>query len=484
MQLVDLPTERAVLAGVATYGSAGYDEIADIVSSSSFTHEIHQAFFNCCEYLLKESRRDTQIDLASIYSAANTLGYNQLFEKTVGRELIRGIMNFHVLQSNLRKLAAKVKKLEIGRLLGLELDSAKLNIQKITGDEGLNFILSLAEQPILELTSALSQGKSSGPELMGVGVEDYVEYLINNPVTMIGISTGYPWYDMSIGGGLRRGTVNLVGARPKIGKTTHGDNVALHIAGKTQLPVLNIDTEMTKEKHRHRILANLSKVNVQDVETGKFGSSDLNKDKVRRAAKYLSNIPYFYESVVGMEFEEILSIMRRWIRREVGADKNGNTNPCVIIYDYFRLMNGEGLSNRNVQEYQLLGFQISSLHNFMVRHSVPCLAYLQLNRDGISKEETDIVSGSDRQVWTCSNLSIFKKKSDEELAEDSTSNRKLVVLVTRDGPGLDDGDYINMQFTGQFNQLTEGNTRNQVKNDKQKNSQGFIVNDTDIPDKA
>jgi hypothetical protein len=138
-------------------------------------------------------------------------------------------------------------------------------------------------------------------------------------------------------------------------------------------------------------------------------------------------------------------------------------------------MDTEGL--QKIQEYQLLGFQISSLHNFMVRHSVPCLAFIQLNRDGITKEDTDVASGSDRQIWLCSNFSIVKMKSDEELAEDASANRKLVNLVNRHGPGLDYGDYINMKFQGQYNKLTEGKTRNQLKTDKSKQSEGFIVDD-------
>jgi hypothetical protein len=113
----------------------------------------------------------------------------------------------------------------------------------------------------------------------------------------------------------------------------------------------------------------------------------------------------------------------------------------------------------------------------LVRHKVPCLGFIQLNRDGITKEDTDVASGSDRQIWLCDNFSIFKKKSDEELAEDASANRKLVPIVSRHGAGLDDGDYINMQFRGQFNKIVEGKTRNQLKVDKNKKTEGFVVDD-------
>lgn len=475
--LVDLPAERAVLAGICSHGSTGYDEVNDLIKTNTFEDELHQIIFRCLEYLLKDAVK-TEIDLASIDAAATALGYYEILSRPDEKKLLRAVMNFPINISNLRKMAFRIRKLEVSRELTKELEGAKQSIKNVTGDEPIDYILGLAENPIFDLTTSLSGTQNTGPELMGVGGEAYIDYLIANPVEMVGVSTGYPLYDIAIGGGLRRGSVNLVGARAKQGKTTHGDNVALHIAGKIGIPVLNVDTEMTKIKHRARLYCNLSGVDKEEIETGKFGQSLEKIEKVKKAQKYLASIPYHYISVVGMEFNDILGIIRRWIRRTVGQESSGVTKDCAIIFDYFHLMTSEGLNNKNTQEYQLLGFQIKSLHNFMVRYDVPCLSYLQLNRDGITKEETDVVSGSDRQVWTCSSLAILKPKSDDEVAGDSSGNRKLVVLATRDGPGMDHGDYINMKFEGQYNRLTEGKSRNQMQLAKSQQSQGFVVNDT------
>ena len=87
-----------------------------------------------------------------------------------------------------------------------------------------------------------------------------------------------------------------------------------------------------------------------------------------------------------------------------------------------------------------------------------------------TKESTDVVSGSDRLVWLCSSFSIFKKKSDEEIAEDQgeNGNRKLVPVVTRHGAGLDDYDYINIAMLGDTARIIEKPTRNELKFDYQK----------------
>jgi hypothetical protein len=108
-------------------------------------------------------------------------------------------------------------------------------------------------------------------------------------------------------------------------------------------------------------------------------------------------------------------------------------------------------------EFQVLGFQITQLHNFMVEYDCACLAFTQLNRDGITKESTDAVSGSDRLIWLCTSFTIFKDKTPEEIATDGirNGNRKLIPLVSRHGPGIDDNGYICLNMEGDIATIKE-----------------------------
>ena len=157
--------------------------------------------------------------------------------------------------------------------------------------------------------------------------------------------------------------------------------------------------------------------------------------------------------------EDQLSIMRRWLAKEVGVNAQGKSNDCVIIYDYLKIMDSADISG-DMKEYQALGFLMTSLHNFAIRYEVPVLALVQLNRDGINKESTDTASGSDRIIWLCSNFSIYKSKSDEEIAKDGpeNGNRKLVPVISRHGEGLADKDYININMIGKYGKIVEGKT--------------------------
>ena len=192
----------------------------------------------------------------------------------------------------------------------------------------------------------------------------------------------------------------------------------------------------------------------------------------------LKNAPLFHKSIAGKPFDEQLAIMRRWLVKDVGLNDDGTAKDCVIIYDYLKLMDSNGLS-QDLKEYQILGFMMTALHNFAVKYKVPILAFIQLNRDGITKESTDSASGSDRIIWLCSNFSIFKRKSDEEIAEDGgkSGNRKLIPVISRHGGGLDDNDYINCHMKGWCAKIVEGKTKLEVMHNNKTNEAGFIIND-------
>lgn len=478
-KLEDLASERAVLAALCQYGLDAYLEV-DFIDSRTFTDPMNQLIFDCVNKSISEN---TQVELSSILSAANDLGvYDQINTKDeIG--FIRSLFNFPIHKSNVGTYAAKIAKLKLARDLSQTLKACEKELGNVTGEEDVMDIVARIEEPLLEATGDIYQSSSKKTETLGNGLDDYLDHLSENMSDFVGIPSGFPAYDYAIGGGLRRKCVDLVAARPKVGKSMFGDAVALHVSSKLEIPVLVLDTEMSKEDHYNRILADLSGVEINRISTGKFADNEIDKEKVYNAAKKIQNIPYHYISIAGESFENILSQMRKWIYQHVGFDENGKTNDCLVVYDYLKLMGSEGIS-ASMQEYQVLGFQITKLHNFVVKYDVACLAFVQLNRDGITKESTDVVSGSDRLIWLCTSFSIFKLKSDEEKATDGVDNgdRKLVPVVARHGEGLDDGDYISMKMHGRYGRIEQGLTRNEIHEGNRSRQEGFETEEIDEAD--
>ena len=473
-KLEDLAAERAVLSGLCQYGlSVSLD--SDYLESEHFTDPTNQIIFGCIKKVLEKANK---VELSSLLSAANQLGCYENINNQEEIGFLRSLFNFPIHEENVSIHAGKLAKLGIAREVKKTLAICSSKIDEVTGDEDINDIISLIETPVLDATSKIYQGSDNKPEVIGSEITDYIEFLKENKNETIGISTGFPVYDEAIGGGLRRKCVDLIAARPKVGKSMFGDAVAMHVSKNLGIPVLVLDTEMSKEDHLNRILANLSGVEINTVASGKFDNNQLNTEKVENAANELGEIPFHYVSIAGQPFENILSIMRKWVYQEVGFDSNGRTKDCLIVYDYLKLMGSESISS-SMQEYQVLGFQITQLHNFCVKYDVPCLSFVQLNRDGITKESTDVVSGSDRLIWLCTSFSIFKLKSAEEIADDTeeNGNRKLVPIVARHGAGLDDGDYVNMNMFGKFGKIVEGQTRNELRTKSNIKDTGFESGD-------
>lgn len=483
MILADPSAERAVLSGICKYGESLYLDVADILQEASFTIDSNKLIFSCIKHIC-DKQESLSIDIASIYSAAQELGVSHVLSKKEETQHLKAILDFPVNRDNVGKFAAKIRKLQIARLLHEQLEEAKEKLLDINGSEPISSILAIAEDKIFDFTTLIND-VDNNPVKMSDGISEYIQNLIDNPIDQVGIPTGFPVYDQAIGGGLRRSTVNVIAARPKTGKTLLVDNMGWHIAQKN-IPVLNLDTEMTKEDHINRLLAMMTETEINAIETGKFADSQNKKDKIDKAVDALKASKIYYKSIAGKPFEEQLALMRRWIVKDVGLEDDGTAKPCVIFYDYLKLMDSQGMS-QDLKEYQVLGFMMTSLHNFATRYKVPIVAFVQLNRDGITKESTDTASGSDRIIWLCSNFTIFKRKSDEEIAEDGPNegNRKLVPIISRHGGGLDDNDYINCHMKGWCAKISEGRTKLEISNNitKQDNG-GFTIDDNQSNDQT
>lgn len=468
--LVDYAAERTVLAGIFHYGEEAYSDVSDIISqASTFVDEVNQCLYNCFSHLI-EKRELKKLDQSSVMAAAHELGYSFIFEKPDDLSQVRTIFNSQVRLDNVRYWAGQIRKLHIARLLKNQLESAIVDVSKVTGSESVDTILAIAENAVFDFSQLLDNNNDNEPVKIGQGVREYFRHLAENPVDQVGISSGYKYYDEYIGGGFRRKTVSLLGARTGVGKSMISDNIALHVSTKLNIPVLYLDTEMSTQDHWHRLGANISDVEIRKLETGKFSKDKNMLIGVKRAIETLESSNLHYLNISGKPFEETISIMRRWVKKHVGFDENGKVKDCLIIFDYVKMMSSEGISAA-LQEYQMLGFMMTSMHNFAVKHDVPIFSLVQLNRDGIDKETTDVVSGSDRVTWLATNLAVFKPKSDEEIANDGGyehGTHKLIVIKARHGGGTPYGDYLNLIMVGDKARIVEGETHGNLKKKKNK----------------
>lgn len=452
--LNDSGCERSVLSAVLNHGANLLIDIEEILDIKDFFWQINQKIFAIIKYMAHDKGLE-KFDIPTITANAKVINYDKFNDNSKELEYLEALFESCPTPNNAKSIALQVYKLSLARQGIKCLDNIIEDIKAINGNEKIDEIISKIENPIFEFTGQLN-ANDKGLLPIHYNLENMLKAISEAPKDIVGLPTGFPNWDQCIGGGLRKCTVNVVGARPKVGKSFFCIGVAKNMS-ELGIPVLYLDTELDQEMQQNRLTSLVTEVDLTRIENGKFSTIKEENNTVWSNVEKIKNLPIVHINIAGQSIESTLSFARRWLIKNVGFLENGSTKPCLIIYDYVKLMDSNDLK-KNVQETQLLGFLMTALHNFAVKWKLPILATVQLNRDGVEKEGSEVISGSDRVLWLCSNFTILKRKLQEELIEDPPMNgtKKLIVCDTRFGPGMDKGDYINIYDRLHIAKLKEG----------------------------
>jgi len=109
-KLVDIGAERAVLAGLLQHGIDGYVTVADLISSETFGNSNNQVLFKCIEKIIGN---DQTVDIASILSSANQLGFSDIINTNQELKYIKSLFDFPVNKENILSFAVQMKKFSL-----------------------------------------------------------------------------------------------------------------------------------------------------------------------------------------------------------------------------------------------------------------------------------------------------------------------------------------------------------------------------------
>ena len=442
--LVNAAAESSLIGSVIRHGKDTFIDASSMIKEDDFSAHTNKIIWRCIEDLFSDPKCES-IDVDSINVKAKSLNVDDTILSREAQEYLNLLQQRSFDQNNVRLFLYQVKKCSVLRSIRDKYSNTLEFIDNLEGDEDLSKVISHCEDNLISAMSSVF-GDSDTTKLSS-GLQDYVNNLIESePVDQVGIPTGYPRYDHAIGGGVRDGTVNIIGARSKTGKSFDAMSRALNIS-KQGVPVYYLDTELTEEDQRARLVCMDADCPLTLFETGNFSRTEKYRSRVVESAKRVEEYPLYYDNISGLDHKEAMSMIRRWIVRHVGFREDGKAKDCVVIYDYFKLMSASSLT-KSTPEYIQLGMMLTDLHNFAVQYSIPILGYVQLNRSGIENDSSDVIAGSDRILWLCSSFSILRDKDnqDDEIGCGfKHGNKKIKIIATRYGPGLPNpSDYINI----------------------------------------
>ena len=150
------------------------------------------------------------------------------------------------------------------------------------------------------------------------------------------ISTGFDDLDKKLSGGLRRGELIVVAARPKMGKTSFALNLATNISQDHS--VLFLSMEMPKAQIHDRNLASLGRIPLANIlQPNQMIDSEW--AGLTSALQKINDLNLYLDDQGGLRLLDVRTKAKQ-TKRKHGLD--------VIVVDYLQLMEGDG-DNRNAQ---------------------------------------------------------------------------------------------------------------------------------------
>jgi replicative DNA helicase len=182
-----------------------------------------------------------------------------------------------------------------------------------------------------------------------------------------GLQTGF--IDLDARFKMDRSSLTILGARPSIGKTAFGLNIAYNVARSGQGRVLFFSMEMNWKQLTRRLMAMATGIDASKLQNPRY-LSGFEITRLRDYQDWARTMPLAIEQTPGVSLTQLSSITRRYAR--MAGDLR------LVVVDYLGLMRLEGRKNANTNE--LLGETSVGLKRLAMELGIPILCLHQLNR--------------------------------------------------------------------------------------------------------
>ena len=245
-----------------------------------------------------------------------------------------------------------------------------------------------------------------------------------------GLTTGLIDLD-KVTDGLHGGEMIVIAARPSMGKTSLGMNIAEHVAISLHLPVGVFSLEMAGTQLTKRMLASVGRVNMREVQSG-FMTAE-HQPKIMAAATTISAAPIHIDDTAGLTILQLRARARRM------AQQHGIK---LFVIDYLQLLSSDNNSRNDNREREVSDIS-SGIKALAKELDVPVIVLAQLNRE-IEKERnrkprlSDLrESGSIEQDADIVGL-LYKPNLDDQPDSQEESDAgfpvNLLIAKQRNGP--------------------------------------------------
>ena len=231
--------------------------------------------------------------------------------------------------------------------------------------EEIDAILEKAEKNIFDITQGSHrEGFSPISEVLLTSFAQ-IEERAANKGALTGLTSGFTDLDNKLSG-LQKSDLILLAARPSMGKTAFGINIATNSALKGNARVAIFSLEMSKEQLVQRIISSTAHVDLQKIISGNLVDDEWLQ--VVNSMGPLSQMGIYIDDTAGISLMEMKAKCRR-LKIEKGLD--------LVLVDYLQLMQLGGHQESRQQEISAISRGLKGLAKEM---ECPVIALSQLSR--------------------------------------------------------------------------------------------------------
>ena len=227
---------------------------------------------------------------------------------------------------------------------------------------------------------------------------------------------------------IEKGELFVFAAEAKQGKSMMLLNCAIDLL-KRDLAVLYIDSELNTRLFTARVIAHLTGIEYKRLTAGLYTEED--KVRIQQAIDWIKTRRFVHVYLPMFEKQTIYTTVKK-IQHTMGLD--------VLIVDYFK-SSGDGDA---FNTYQELGAFVDMVKNKICGDMQICgLGAAQATVNGK-------VADSAKIGRNASTIALITDKTQEEIEADGEEcgNKKLRIVLNRNGMQMAPGEYIDMQFDG------------------------------------
>lgn len=366
--------EQAVIGGLMLDGGDDRTQkVMAMLKPESFFNASHAIIFSTIRDLLTRNKPIDPLTLSDELDAGGKQygGFAYLAEMTKNTPSV----------ANLVAYAAVVRDKAMERYAISKLNEATellYSRNSMTAVEKLESITMLTTQ----ISDYAKTGKRRGLRSFGDVMDDWVtdlEKRFDPNGEQRGMSTGISSLDRMLAPkGLVKGSLFVIGARPKMGKTTLYSQMAINCAVREKKPALMFSLEMPADQILEKLVGQKSGINpsifympaTDDADDEYQGDYDADFNKATETANRMRELELLYiDDTPGMSLAHIVAEARK-VKRQKG---------CVgmILVDYLTLMTAEK-ADRNDLAY---GMITKGLKNLAKELGCVVVLLTQLNRE-------------------------------------------------------------------------------------------------------